>query len=377
MNLKTPVDGGRVREAAPGSIPPEYRLETYDYTLPPELIAQEPLPEREDSRLMVFRRGAGRAEHRRFSDIPSLLEPSDMVVINETRVIPALLTGQKKTGGRVELLVLDPAPHVAPPVQTASTRRQCLVRSSKPLRPGAELEIQEGFTVIAEETISRGRVNIRFPVAEHDFLRFLDANGKAPLPPYIRLESREENRDRARYQTVYASTPGSVAAPTAGLHFTDRILEALQRRGIEIVRILLHVGPGTFTPVREEDIRRHSMEAESCSIPEDGAARIARAMAENRRIIAVGTTTVRALESAATEDGSVRCFSGRSDLFIYPGYRFKVVKGMITNFHLPRSTLLMLVCAFAGTDNALVAYQDAVARRYRFFSYGDACLILD
>ena len=377
MNGRTQAYVGRIEDAAADQIPPEYRLETYNYALPPKLIAQEPLPCRDDSRLMVLRRGTGRIDHHRFVDLPLLLEPSDLIVINETRVVPALLIGQKKTGGRVELLVLDPAEEIARKDRNAGALRECMVRSSKPLRPGVEIEISGGALVAAEETIAPGRVIIRFPVLERDLLGFLYSHGHSPLPPYIKPESRKEDRDRARYQTVYATTPGSVAAPTAGLHFTGRSLDTLGIRGIEIVPVLLHVGPGTFTPVREEDIRRHRLEHEFFSIPEESAAHISRALADKRRVIAIGTTTVRALESAADDSGAVAAISGRSSLFIQPGYRFKVVSGLLTNFHLPRSTLLMLVCTFGGTEAVLTAYREAISNRYRFYSYGDACLIVD
>jgi S-adenosylmethionine:tRNA ribosyltransferase-isomerase len=326
---------------------------------------------------MVIRRGSGEIEHRHFRDLPSLLLPSDLLVLNETRVIPAALSGSKATGGRVEMLVLDPAR--APETSHAQDQavRTCMVNASKPVRAGMRITLDTGAELVAVEALDAGRCVFRFPVPEAEVLDFLRSHGTPPLPPYIKPEGRSVARDRERYQTVYAKIPGSVAAPTAGLHFTDGLLTTLAEQGIETARILLHVGPGTFTPVREEDIRCHKMEPEFYEISGESAQIINKAYQEGRRIIAVGTTAVRALEAAATQDGIVAAGRGKTDLFILPGYAFKVVRGMITNFHLPGSTLLMLVCALGGADLMLGAYDEAVRSRYRFYSYGDASLIID
>lgn len=359
-------------------IPPDFRLSTYRYHLPEELISQEPCMVRDSSRLLVFHSRTGEILHRRFNDLPFILNPSDLLVLNETRVIPALLVGRKTTGGTVELLVLDPA--ISDPSAAASHRcgvRTCMVKASKRLKTGDLIRLADGPELTAEETVAPGRVRIRFPVEDIAILRFLDSHGRPPLPPYIKAHGRAGDRDRARYQTVYSRVPGSVAAPTAGLHFTKDLLELLAANGIETTRIILHVGPGTFTPVRTEDVRLHVMESESYEISQATAERLNRALKEGRRIIAVGTTSVRALESAAAPEGVVSSGGASTNLFIIPGYSFKIVHNMITNFHLPASTLLMLVCALGGTREILSAYQEAIDRKYLFYSYGDACLILD
>jgi S-adenosylmethionine:tRNA ribosyltransferase-isomerase len=359
------------------SIPEDFRLQTYTYELPPELIAQTPARVRDQSRLLVLNRNTREIRHQRFSDLPSLLLPSDLLVINETRVTPASLIGRKLSGGRVELLVLDPVMTRATASQDSFATRTCLVRSSKRLRQGAAIQLEDGPEITVEETVGPGRVRLRFPVLEREFLGFLNRYGRPPLPPYIRPEGRAPEDDRERYQTVYAKVSGSVAAPTAGLHFTGELLGELQEKGISIARILLQVGPGTFTPVRQEDIRLHRMESEFYEISTEAAASIAEAYRQRRRVIAVGTTTVRALESAATADGVVRPGKGQTSLFIMPGFSFGVVQGLVTNFHLPGSTLLMLACALGGTDLVMHAYKEAVNEKYNFYSYGDACLVLD
>ncbi len=369
-------------QCAPGpsgndsAIPPAFRLSTYQFPLPPELIAQRPAARRDESRLLALNRKTGSVSHHRFKDLPSLLQPSDVLVINETKVMPALLLGQKPSGGKVELLVLDPAPMLDGDCAHDPAVRVCMYRSSKRLRRGATIEIPSHTTLFVEDTIAPGRVKVRFPVSEKDFPGFLDTYGKTPLPPYIDPKDRDGRADRIRYQTVYSRVAGSVAAPTAGLHFTDEVLAQLEDRGIGIARILLHVGPGTFVPVRTEDIRLHSMESERYEIPEEAAEFLRKASAEKRRIIAVGTTSVRALESAAAPDGSIHGGKSTTRLFITPGVKFKVVEGMVTNFHLPGSTLLMLVCAFGGIEPVLAAYETAVEMAYRFYSFGDSCLII-
>ena len=358
-------------------IPEEFRLSTYQYTLPPDCIAQEPAAVRDQSRLMAIHRNSGAIGRHSFHDLPSLLRPTDLLVMNESRVIPAAIRCTKPTGGRVELLVMEPAAQASSDRSVQSTIRPCLVRSSKPLAAGSTLTVENGPQLIVERMLAPGRATIRFPVVEARFLEFLDKYGLPPLPPYIKTQGRDHERDKSRYQTVYARTPGSIAAPTAGLHFTEELLRQIEEMGIECVRIVLHVGPGTFMPVREEDIRLHEMQSEFYDIPEETAYKVRQAKRDNRRIIAVGTTTVRTLESAVLEPGSLRSGPGRSALFIYPGYRFRLIDGMITNFHLPGSTLLMLVAAFGGIDLVLSAYREAVDGRFRFYSYGDACIIID
>lgn len=358
-------------------LPEAYALATYQYELPPELIAQEPHPMRDRSRLLKIDRRSGVLSNHTFKDLPQVLKSTDLLVLNETRVIPAALQGRKPTGGRVDLLVLQPARDLSSSGSSSLTTRACMARSSKPLGPGATIVLQTGQTLTVKSAIAPGRVIIQFPVPEHDLLDFLHMHGRTPLPPYIGTKGRDDGTDRARYQTVYAKVAGSVAAPTAGLHFTQELMDALDRRGVTITRIVLHVGPGTFVPVRERDIRRHRMESEIYEISEDTARTLSCAQQEQRRIIAVGTTTVRALESAALAGGGFRTGVHSTDLFIFPGYMFKAVKGMITNFHLPGSTLLMLVCAFGGASTVLNAYRTAVEQRYRFYSFGDASVIVE
>ncbi len=354
------------------------RIEDFDFELPKEQIAQSPLAERDGSRLLVVSRSSGRIEHRVFRELPELLSPGDLVVVNDSRVIPARLLGKKAgTGGRVELLLLHPASgrptSVAMGDRPGAEEWICLGQASKRLKPGAEIELV-GMRAILLEALGGGQYRVRFQSAAATLAEALDVAGTMPLPPYIdRPPTRE---DESRYQTVYASAPGSVAAPTAGLHFTPSVLEALTSRGIERVAVTLDVGPGTFVPVRDGDISRHRMHSERYEVPRPTADAIARAKAERRRVVAVGTTVVRTLESAF--DGErVRPGRGETSLFIKPGDQFRVIDVLLTNFHLPRSTLLMLVCAFLGTERTLSAYREAVARGYRFFSYGDAMLIGD
>jgi S-adenosylmethionine:tRNA ribosyltransferase-isomerase len=359
-------------------VPCVHKLSTYDYELPAGLIAQEPATARDQARLLVIHRSTGRLAHHSFRDLPELLDPTDLLVINETKVVPVALTARKESGGTVELLVLDPA---AQPetygYDRARASRVCQYKASKPLRPGMTLRMDGGpeLTVVSE--VQAGRALVAFPVQEWELATFLERWGSPPLPPYIRPAGRRLDRDRERYQTVYARTAGSVAAPTAGLHFTPELFARLEERGIEIATVLLHVGMGTFAPVRDEDIRVHRMEEEYYEIPQSSAEAIERAYAEGRRIIAVGTTSVRAVESAVGEDGALEHIQGRTHLFITPGYAFSRIRGLITNFHLPRSTLLMLVAAFAGLELTMAAYREAIASNYRFYSYGDACLIVD
>lgn len=349
-----------------------YRLEDYDYDLPEQLVAQTPSPERDRCALMVLHRSTGIVEHCRFVNLPSYLRPGDVLVLNDTRVVPARLLGVKETGGRVELLVLDP---YKPRQVGRAEGYRCLVKSSKPAKEGLRLLIEGQVEARVVRRFENGQALVFF---DHDnLLEFLETKGRVPLPPYIRRDTHEERvQDRADYQTVYAQQPGAVAAPTAGLHFTRELLEALEALGVNLVRITLHVGFGTFAPVRTEDIRHHTMHSERVQVSEVAATRIHKAKEEGRRVMAVGTTVVRTLEWTACRFGSVTAVSGTCDHYIYPGYKFRVVDGMITNFHLPKTSLLLLVCAFAGRETILAAYKEAIRREYRFFSYGDAMLIV-
>ncbi len=351
-----------------------FSLKDYQYSLPQDRIAQQPADRRDRSKLLVLDRRSGGLTHRIFADLPDLLQPSDLLVVNNTRVIPGRLLGRKETGGKVEVLILGGENGRSGEV--GGVIRDCLVKASKRPRPGARFFFDGGLS--AEVIASNDQVHsLRFACSE-DFDRLLDRIGKMPLPPYI-LKSRSDEdpdrSDRAAYQTVYAERKGAVAAPTAGLHFTPELMDTLRKTGITIALITLHVGYGTFVPVRVSDIREHRMHTEWYSIPAETAALINRAGSEGRRVVAVGTTSVRTLEYASDTAGRVAEGSGRCDLFIYPGYRFKVVDALITNFHLPESTLLMLVSAFAGRERVLNAYRAAVENGYRFYSYGDAMLI--
>jgi S-adenosylmethionine:tRNA ribosyltransferase-isomerase len=347
-----------------------YSLADYDYELPPELIAQQPAERRDHSRLLALDRATGAVAHRRFDALARFLSPGDVLVVNDTAVVKARLLGRKESGGRVEVFLLD----------YAGGRRQddpgrftceCLVRSSKPSRVGARLFFEPGMSARITG-MGDGTCQVEF-AGDGDFDAVLERVGHVPLPPYIRRA--EAPQDRSAYQTVYAAARGAVAAPTAGLHFTPELLDELKARGVVIAAITLHVGYGTFAPVRTEDIRAHRMHAERFAIPTAAADAVNAARARGRRVIAVGTTSVRTLEAAAAAGGTIAAGSGWCELFIYPGFRFRAVDGIITNFHLPKSTLLMLVSAFAGRERILKAYREAVAARYRFYSYGDAMLI--
>jgi S-adenosylmethionine:tRNA ribosyltransferase-isomerase len=345
-----------------------FSLDDYHYELPPEQIAQAPAERRDASRLLHLDRTAAPV-HRRFDQLPDLLRFGDVLVVNDTAVVPARLLGRKESGGRVEVFLLD----YAGGTRTAGggLACECLIRASKPTRSGARLCFGAGLS----GTVLRaggGTWQVEF-AADGDVDAALEQAGHVPLPPYIRRPDRPD--DRAAYQTVYAAVRGAVAAPTAGLHFTPALLARLRARGIPVLTITLHVGYGTFAPVRVQDIREHRMHAERFAVPPATAAQIAAARAGGGRVVAVGTTVVRTLEHSADEAGIVRPGSGSCELFIYPGYRFKIVDAMVTNFHLPGSTLLMLVSAFAGRERVLAAYREAVRAGYRFFSYGDAMLL--
>lgn len=339
------------------------RTDDFNYELPPELIAQHPMEKRDHSRLMVLDKQSGGITHKHFNDIGQYLHAGDVLVINNTKVIPARLFGVKKGGtAHIEVLLIKPA--------AETDCWEVLVRPGKRVKTGAEIIFGDGRMtgqIVAETSV--GRI-IHFTY-EGIFNEILDELGTMPLPPYI----TEKLDDQSRYQTVYAKYDGSAAAPTAGLHFTPDLLQDLQKQGVEIVEVLLHVGLGTFRPVQVEDISEHEMHSEYYSVTPQAAERLNLALAEKRRIIAVGTTSTRTLESAWYE-GKIQAGDGWTDIFIYPGYQFKVISGLITNFHLPKSTLLMLVSALAGRENILNAYNTAVSEKYRFFSFGDAMLII-
>ncbi len=342
------------------------QLSHFDFELPSQLIAQAPLPERAASRLMVVHRQTGVIEHARFVDLPQLLSPGDLLVRNETRVLPARLRGRKESGGQIELLLVE---------RLASEGEcwRCLARSAKPARPGSRLFFAEGLAGYVVDDLGEGMRTVRFDCSG-DLLAQLESAGEMPLPPYI--QRQPVAADRERYQTIYAREPGAVAAPTAGLHFNDATFAALKTRGVETCGLILHVGPGTFQPVRTERLDDHRMHGEWFIIPPATATTVNQARAEGRRVVALGTTSTRALESAASEVGEIHSGRAETHLFIRPGFQFKVTGAMITNFHLPKSTLLVLVSAFAGRELILEAYRQAVVEKYRFFSYGDCMLIL-
>ena len=334
------------------------------FDLPRELIAQDPLPARDASRLLVLDRETGQVTHKKFRDILSYLHPGDCLVINDTKVIPARLLGVRKgTGGHVEILLLR---------RQKDDVWEAIVRPGKKLRTGARVEFGDGLLEgEITEVLPDGNRLVRFSY-EGIFEEVLDRLGQMPLPPYI----THQLKDRNRYQTVYAVHEGSAAAPTSGLHFTKELLEEIRQMGVEIARITLHVGLGTFRPVKVEDVTEHHMHSEYYRVSPEAADLINKTRAEGGRIISVGTTSTRTLESVADENGKIVPGSGQTDIFIYPGYRFKAIDGLITNFHLPESTLLMLVSALAGKEHILAAYEEAVREGYRFFSFGDAMLIL-
>ncbi len=344
------------------------QLTDFDYLLPDELIAQVPAARRDASRLLCLDRHSATVESKQFVDILEYFKSGDVLVINDTRVIPARLLGQKQTGGKVEILLVRQYPG-----ETSADEWLCLTKSSKPLRFGTIVNFTSDFSaeVLDEMEAPYRRVRFHCP---GDFMQTVETVGHLPLPPYIKRDDSQE--DRSRYQTVFASEKGAVAAPTAGLHFTEDILQQLVVAGVAIVNLTLHIGLGTFLPVRVENICHHKMHAELYSIPVATAEAVNLARKEGRRVFALGTTSARALETAATEDGLLQSGSGDSEIFIYPGYQFKIIDALITNFHLPKSTLLMLVSAFAGRDFILSAYRQAVEERYRFFSYGDCMLIV-
>ncbi|MBQ6814899.1 MAG: tRNA preQ1(34) S-adenosylmethionine ribosyltransferase-isomerase QueA [Lachnospiraceae bacterium] len=340
------------------------QLHDFYYDLPQELIAQDPLEDRTSSRLMHMDKVTGQLEHKRFSDIIDYLNEGDCLVINDTKVIPARLFGTREGHeGKVEILLLK---------RKENDVWETLVKPGKKCKPGTKLVFGDGL-LRAEvlEVVDDGNRLVKF-YYDGIFEEILDKLGQMPLPPYITHELKDKNR----YQTVYAKHEGSAAAPTAGLHFTKELLSRIEAKGIVIAHVTLHVGLGTFRPVKVENILEHHMHSEFYMIEESEAAKINRAKELGKRVIAVGTTSCRTLESAATADGRIEAASGWTDIFIYPGYSFKLIDGLITNFHLPESTLLMLVSAFAGKENIMAAYEEAVKEKYRFFSFGDAMALL-
>jgi S-adenosylmethionine:tRNA ribosyltransferase-isomerase len=342
----------------------------FDFDLPPDLIAQEPAADRGGSRLLHLKRTTGAVVHSRFVSLPELLQPGDLMVVNNTRVFPARLLGRRvPSGGVVECLLIR---------RCDEDHWEALVHPGQKLKPGAQV-IFEGPPALRAEILERrffGRRLIRLWTEGHETVdAAIDAIGHMPLPPYIKR--LDQQSDRERYQTVFAAHRGSIAAPTAGLHFTPEVTDALSARAIQVVAITLHVGYGTFQPVRAARVEEHRVEAERYCVDEIAAQAVNAALEEGRRVIAVGTTATRTLEAVAgANDGRMVAGAGETDLFIYPGFEFRVIGGLLTNFHLPQSSLLMLVSAFAGREQVLAAYRDAVAERYRFYSYGDAMLVL-
>ena len=362
--------------SAPGKDATMIRLEDYDYALPPDRIARHPAEQRDESRLLVVQRATGRFEHRRFREIGDSLRGGDVLVLNDSRVIPARLYAHRHPGGgRVEVFLVN---EVEPLVW------RVLVRPGKKILKGDRLVIEPGrFEGVVADYAGRGERIVRFETAHSDWKELLERHGHTPLPPYI-LKARklaheaaeDTAEDRERYQTVYATKPGSVAAPTAGLHFTESLMTELEDRGVEFARVTLHVGPGTFQPLTDERLQAGGLHEEFYSLEAEEVEKIHRARHEGRRIIPVGTTAVRVLESACDSEGRLVAQTGATRLLIAPGHAFRLADALITNFHLPRSSLLLLVCAFAGRDLILGAYHEAVEQDYRFYSYGDAMLIV-
>jgi S-adenosylmethionine:tRNA ribosyltransferase-isomerase len=342
------------------------RLSDYDYPLSEDLVAQEPAGIRDRSCLMVLDRAVRVPIHKQFNEITEFLRPGDLLVFNDTRVVSARLSGTKKTGGALEIFLLQ---------DKGGNLWETLIRGK--VVEGTVMTLEGGEEAAVEALLPDGKRIVRFS-PETDVYKHMERHGNVPLPPYIRRNGDKQvaRQDRERYQTVYARRPGAVAAPTAGLHFTEALMEKIERMGVETAFITLHVGYGTFKPVTVTDIREHKMDREDYTIGKAASRAVNNARREGRRVIAVGTTTTRALESSADPEGKVLWGEGSSDLFIYPGYRFRVVQGLITNFHLPRSTLLMLVAAFAGKEFIDRAYEEARECKYRFYSYGDVMLIL-
>ncbi|MGB9697993.1 MAG: tRNA preQ1(34) S-adenosylmethionine ribosyltransferase-isomerase QueA [Thermodesulfobacteriota bacterium] len=363
------------------------KIQEFDYHLPPELIAQHPVPQRDQSRLLVLKRQEKTWEHRIFADLPQYLNPGDLLIINDTKVIPVRLYGRKESGGKVEILLVKEVRNGDQMVAEGDgdgtilerwpNLWQCLVKGAHKLRENTPVFFDEELSGILLRPISSGLWLLGFPEGV-DFKKRLGEIGFPPLPPYIKRngDSKRKAEDLIRYQTVYAQQEGSIAAPTAGLHFTPELLERIKEKGVLILPITLHVGLGTFLPVKKEEVENHRLPAESFVIPDSTAAALNKARSSKQRIIAVGTTVTRALESALTEKGEIKPGPGETNLFIIPGYKFRIIDCLITNFHLPRSTLLMLVYAFGGKEFMRKAYAEAIKEKYRFYSYGDAMFII-
>lgn len=340
----------------------------FDFALPPDLVANRPVEPRDGARLLVFDRRSGKLDHRVFADLPKFLRPGDLLVLNDTRVRPWRLRGRRDTGGAVECLLLS----------LVGARGEALIKPSKKLRTGDALPMEGGaITLVLGASLGGGRWSVELTVPAGDVMATLERVGRAPLPPYIARDGSEDvAADRERYQTVFARVPGAVAAPTAGLHFTPELLAAVRAMGVDVAHVTLHVGEGTFAPLRTTVVEQHRMHPEAYELPAATAAAVAATRARGGRVIAVGTTSCRTLETCARDDRTVASGAGQSELFLYPGRPLRIVDALLTNFHLPQSTLLMLVAAFAGHRETLAAYREAVERRYRFFSFGDAMLIV-
>ena len=334
------------------------------YDLPKELIAQEPASPRDAARLMVLSQKDDSIQHKIFRDLPDFLEPGDLLVVNNSKVLPARIVGVKQpTGAVCELLLLR---------QVKGDQWECLAKPGKRMQPGTKVSFGDGtLTAVVDETMEDGNKYVTFYYDTETLYEKLDEFGKMPLPPYI----KEELQDQERYQTVYSKVNGSAAAPTAGLHFTPELLERIAAKGVGVGYVTLHVGLGTFRPVKEDEIEQHDMHSEYCTIPQETADLINRTKVNGGRVICVGTTSCRTIESWAGEDGTMTATGGWTNIYIYPGYRFKVMDALVTNFHLPESTLIMLVSALAGREHVLASYEEAVRERYRFFSFGDAMFI--
>jgi S-adenosylmethionine:tRNA ribosyltransferase-isomerase len=350
-----------------------FSLADYDYELPESRIAQAPASGRDQSGLLLLNRKTGALSHHTFYDTLEMLSSGDVLVVNNTEVIPARLFGKKDSGGKVEILLLEAVNAENGQLKADQHTYRCLVKTSKPPKPGTAIFLSDDLNAEVVDRQNGIFTLIFFP--QGDFNNILYRIGHVPLPPYIKRPDGTSDDDCKAYQTVYASRKGAVAAPTAGLHFTEALLDRMAAKGVRVAQITLHVGYGTFLPVKCDDIRDHKIHSEWYAISETAADLINRSKAEGGRVVAVGTTSVRSLEDASNVGGIVAHGSRRCDLFIYPGYAFKVIDAMITNFHLPKSTLLMLVCAFAGRENVLKAYAEAVKAKYRFYSYGDAMFI--
>ena len=356
------TDNEKILNVEAHGAPTNLKKSDFYYDLPEELIAQTPAEPRDSSRMLVYDRAQDRAEHKIFRDIKEYLRAGDVLVVNNTKVLPARLFAHTEHGGRVEVLLLK---------RISALKWEVLVKPGKKCRPGTRLEVDEKLSLTVESVTDSGERIVNFE-CDGVFEEALARVGSMPLPPYI----HEKLKDKNRYQTVYAKTDGSAAAPTAGLHFTPRLLQEIKDMGVEIAEVLLHVGLGTFRPVKEEAITDHKMHSEYYEVNAQAAEIISRAKREGRRVIAVGTTSVRTLESVARDDGTIEPCRGNTSIFIYPPYKFKCVDALITNFHLPESTLIMLVAAMTGREKILELYKTAVENRYRFFSFGDAMLVL-